>query len=89
MEAAVAVAIIFLPAIIYLVRTPHRLDHADVAMSLLAVWLGLTIATHLLKWLLSDTAALWSLGLVSLAMVIYAWVVTSKDRRASKGKADA
>ena len=47
MEAVVAVALLFLPAIIYFVRSPHRASNADVLGSLLGIWLGLTILIYL------------------------------------------
>lgn len=81
MEAALVVAIAFLPAIIYLVRTPYRLDRIDVLVSVIGVWLGLSIAAYLVRWLLSQRAAYWAFGVMWFAMSVYAWVRTSAQRR--------
>lgn len=55
-------------------------------MTILGVWLGLTTAGYLVRWQFSGTATYWAMGVTWLAMVVYAWTITSKERRTYKGK---
>ena len=56
-------------------------------MSLLGIWIGLTIVIYLGNWLLPQRGGFWTVAAAWAAMCVYAWKVTDVERvRRSESK---
>lgn len=90
MEAAVALGIIFLPAILYLSRTPYKQDKSEVLMMIVGCVIGISLLGHLgnFIWPQAGGPAFALAGWI--AMLAYAWKQSSSEQgkralRRSKG----
>ncbi|NMG31271.1 hypothetical protein [Aromatoleum evansii] len=88
MEAVIAIALLFLPVIIYFTRSPSRPSNADVLSALLGIWLGLTTLIYLGNLFAPKIGGYWFAGLGWVGMLAYAWIETG-DKKAKNGKRNA
>ena len=79
MEALVAVALLFLPAIVYFVRSPYKPQNADVLGYLLSIFLLLTILFYIGNWLFPKTGGNWFAVIGWLIMCINAWLQSGHE----------
>ena len=80
MEALLAVCLLFLPAIIYFVRSPFRPSNADVLASLLGIWLAVTVVIYLGNWIFPRRGGYWAAAIGWLALCVYSWHVSGAER---------
>lgn len=80
MDALVAIVLIFLPVIIYFVRSPFRHSHGDILVALLAIWIGFTVLIYLENWLFSGQGGYWAVSVGWVAMCAYAWCNANGER---------
>jgi len=83
MDAAGAIfvmALMFLPAILFFVRSPGKPDNGDVLMALVGISVTLTILAYLGNWLLPKNGGYWIAALGWLLMLAYAWTESGRRR---------
>ena len=84
MDALLALALLFLPAIIYFVRSPYRPSNADVLTSLLGIWIGLTVLIYVGNWILAGVGGYWAAGIGWLFLCGYSWRVSGIEKSNSR-----
>ena len=86
MEALIAVALMFLPAIIYFVRSPIRPDQIDVLIALLGIFLGLALIIYLGNFLFPPRQGYWIAFAGWILMCVYSWNISGKEREEKSSK---
>lgn len=84
MDAVIVVVLMLLPAIIYLVRIPHKPDHATVLGAFMAVLVGgmlLSALAYIFPPQNQMAAGGILLGIGWIGGCAYAWRLTDKERK--------
>lgn len=74
------IALVFLPALIYFIRSPFRPSHADILGALVGIWIGLTVLIYLGNWLFPRQGGYWAASIGWIAMCAYAWRNSNAER---------
>jgi len=80
MEALLVVGVLLLPAIIYFVRSPLRPSNGYVLMTLVGMWIALSVAIFLGDWFFPGRGGPWAAVIAWIAMCIYAWKNASEEQ---------
>jgi membrane associated rhomboid family serine protease len=80
MEALIALILLFLPALIYFIRSPYKPSNADILATIIGVWLALVVLLYLGKFFFSKKESYWLALFGWIGMSIYAWKVSGKER---------